>query len=325
MGLHTGEPQRHEDGYIGIDVHRAARIMAAGHGGQVLVSQAVHAVVAAMLPDGVELRDLGEHRLKDLGSTEQIFQLVAPDLPDRFPRLATLDRVVNNLPTQITSFLGRREQIADVRALLDDPASRLVTLTGPGGTGKTRLALHAAADQVDRFPDGVFLVDLSPDHDVEAALGRIVRTIGVRRGVDESTLLALKRDIGPRHMLLLLDNCEQIQRLGVAVAEVLGACPRLTVLATSRESLHVRGERGYAVPPLSLPPESASLRRDCWSLRPCGSSSPVRRRAGRISFWTTPTQPTSLRSVAAWTVCRWLSSWRRRGSACSPQPSCGPV
>ena len=163
MGLHTGEPQRHEDGYIGVDVHRAARIMAAGHGGQVLVSQAVHAVVAALLPDGVELRDLGEHRLKDLGSTEQIFQLVAPGLPDRFPRLATLDRVVNNLPTQITSFLGRRAQIADVRALLDDPSTRLVTLTGPGGTGKTRLALHAAADQVDRFPDGVFLVDLSPD------------------------------------------------------------------------------------------------------------------------------------------------------------------
>jgi predicted ATPase/class 3 adenylate cyclase len=259
MGLHTGEPQRHEDGYIGIDVHRAARIMAAGHGGQVLASQAVHAVVAAKLPDGVELRDLGEHRLKDLGATEQIFQLVAPDLPDRFPHLVTLDRVVNNLPTQITSFLGRDEQLADVRALIDDPASRLVTLTGPGGTGKTRLALHAAAAQVDRFPDGVFLVDLSPDHDVEAALARIVRTIGVRRGVDDSTLLALKRDIGLRHMLLLLDNCEQIQRLGVAVAELLGACPRLTVLATSREALHVRGEQRYAVPPLALPPESASL------------------------------------------------------------------
>lgn len=260
MGLHTGEPQPHEDGYIGVDVHRAARIMGAGHGGQVLVSQAVHAVVATRLPQGVELRDLGEHRLKDLGSTEHIFQLVAPDLPDRFPRLATLDRVANNLPTQITSFLGRQAQIADVRALLDDASTRLVTLTGPGGTGKTRLALQAAADQVDRFPDGVFLVDLSPDTDVDSALGRIVRTVAVKRGLDESTLLALKQDLGPRHMLLLLDNCEQIQGLGVAIAELLGACPRLTVLATSRESLHVRGERGYAVPPLSLPPQSASLR-----------------------------------------------------------------
>lgn len=253
MGVHWGHVQVRDEDYFGPTVNRTARIMSAGHGGQVLLSAVAESLVADHLPTGVVVRDLGEHRLKDLAAPEQLFQLVVEGLADRFPPLVTLDRVVNNLPTQTTPFLGRGDQVAELRAALDDPAVRLVSLTGPGGTGKTRLALQAAADQVDRYLDGVYVVDLSPDHDADAAIARIVRTVSVTLALDERPLEALKKDLGTRHVLLVLDSCEQVQGLGAAAAQLLAACPRLTLLATSREPLHVRGERAYPVPPMAVP------------------------------------------------------------------------
>ncbi len=259
MGVHWGPAQVRDADYFGPTVNRTARIMAAGHGGQVLLSADAGALTAGDLPAGTRLRNLGEHRLKDLINPERLFQLVMAGLPDRFPPLDTLDRTVNNLPTQSTVFLGRAEQLAALRALLDDPTARLVSLTGPGGTGKTRLVLQAAADQVDRYLDGVYFVDLSPDHDADAAFERIVRTVSVTRALDAAPLEALKADLAQRHVLLVLDNCEQVGRLGPAVAQLLAACPQLRVLATSREVLHVSGEHPFPVPPLALPLPDAAL------------------------------------------------------------------
>ncbi len=259
MGIHWGAAQVRDQDFFGPTVNRTARIMAAGHGGQVLVSDTASARVAQHLPVGAELRDLGEHRLKDLSAPERMFQLIAAGLPDRFPPLVTLDRVVNNLPTQTTPFLGRGTQVSQLRALLDDPAVRLVSLIGPGGTGKTRLALQAAADQIDRYLDGIYFIDLSHESETDAVFARIVRTVSVTRALDDPPLEALKKDLAQRHVLLVLDNCEQVRGLGPAVAQLLAACAHLTILVTSREALRVRGERPFPVPPLSLPEPTATL------------------------------------------------------------------
>src|SRR4029077_16681065 len=159
IGIHTGEAESRGGDYFGPAVNRTARIMSAGHGSQVLLSDSTAALVGGQLPDGVTLRDLGEHRLKDLGRPQRIFQVADPALPSEFPPLATLDLRPNNLPTETSAFVGREAELAGIRERLDAAAVRLVTLTGPGGTGKTRLAIRAAADQIDRFTDGVFFVD----------------------------------------------------------------------------------------------------------------------------------------------------------------------
>jgi predicted ATPase/class 3 adenylate cyclase len=253
IGLHTGEGTLGGGSYVGIDVHRAARIAAAGHGGQVLVSESARALVAHALPEEVTLRDLGEHRLKDLLKPERIFQLVHPVLPSEFPPLATLSHRPNNLPTQPSEFLGREEELGAIRDLLDAAEVRIVTLTGPGGIGKTRLALQAAAEQIERFEDGLYFVDLSPVRDPDAAFEAIVRAIGLTEASDQRPFEVLKQQLGTRHMLLLLDNFEQILDAADGVAELLQGCPQLKVLVTSREALRVRGERLFPVPPLSLP------------------------------------------------------------------------
>ena len=238
MGLHTGTPLLTEEGYVGEDVHRAARIAAAGHGGQVLVS----ASTAALLePSGSEpqtaLRDLGMHRLKDLSAAERIYQLGE----DGFPALKSLYRT--NLPVPATPFLGRDAELAEVGALLARPDVRLLTLTGPGGTGKTRLALQAAAEASDAYPHGVFWVPLAPLRDPQLVMQSAAQAIGAEDGLADH--------ITDRSILLLLDNFEHVVEAASDVASLLTACPNLQVLVTSRERLRVRGEQTWPVPPLA--------------------------------------------------------------------------
>jgi predicted ATPase/class 3 adenylate cyclase len=260
MGLHAGETEARKGDHHGPTVNRAARIMSAGHGGQVLLSAAAAALVIDSLPDGVTLRDLGEHRLKDLGRPERVYQLVHPDLATDFPPLTTLNRRPNNLPTQASAFVGREAESEEIRKRLEDDAVRLLTLTGPGGTGKTRLALRAAADQIDRFDDGVFFVDLSTVRDTESVLAAIPRAIGLSGTSEQSLLRELKRQLRERRMLLVLDNFEQVTVAAPTAVGLLHDCPGLNLLVTSREALHVRGEHLFPVPPLSLPQASPGHR-----------------------------------------------------------------
>jgi predicted ATPase/class 3 adenylate cyclase/DNA-binding CsgD family transcriptional regulator len=253
VGLHTGEPQRTAKGYVGLDVHRAARIMSAGHGGQVLLSQMTCSLVEQDLPEGVYLRDLGEHRLKDLGRPMRLFQLVITDLAADFPPLHTLESFPNNLPAQPTPFLGREHEVAVIRDLLHREDVRLVTLTGPGGTGKTRLGLQVAADLSDLFASGVFFVNLAPISDPALVVPTIAETLVIREGSGQTLLERLTEELRQRQMLLLLDNFEHVVSAAEQVAALLTACPQLKVLLTSREVLHVRAEHEFPVPPLAVP------------------------------------------------------------------------
>jgi predicted ATPase len=231
IGVHTGEPIATEEGYVGIDVHRAARIMSAGHGGQVLVSQRTRSLVDG----GPALRDLGLHRLKDLGEPEKLYQLGEGD----FPPLKTLYQA--NLPVQPTALLGRERELAEAGALLRE--HRLLTLTGPGGSGKTRLALQLAAEAADEFPDGVFWVPLQAVRDPELVPPAIAETVGAQGGLAEF--------LGDKRLLILLDNLEQLLGTAPALAELLGRAASARFLVTSREPLRVAGEQRYPVEPLA--------------------------------------------------------------------------
>jgi predicted ATPase len=239
MGIHTGTPLRTEEGYVGSDVHKAARIAAAGSGGQVLVS----AATAALLKIDV-LRDLGEHRLKDLSAPERIYQLGNGD----FPRLKTLYQT--NLPVPATPFLGRQRELAEIGTLLQRDGPRVVTLSGPGGTGKTRLAGQAAGEAADSYPDGVFWVALAPLHDPALVLEQAGQAVGSENGLADH--------IGDKRLLLLLDNFEHLIAAARDVAELLASCPNLRLLVTSRTLLHIQGEQAYPVLPLA-PPEGVEL------------------------------------------------------------------
>ncbi|MGH2657486.1 MAG: adenylate/guanylate cyclase domain-containing protein [Actinomycetota bacterium] len=251
MGLHTGEAVLGGDDYIGLDVHLAARIAAVGHGGQILVSEATRALVEHTLPDGTSLRDLGRHRLKDIEHPEHLYDLVIDGLPAEFPAVRTVDAQPTNLPPQRTSFVGREREAAEVRSLLAE--KRLLTLTGPGGTGKTRLALKVAADQLDRFSDGVFFADRSPIVDPALVPSVIAQALLVREEAGRDILDTLADHLRDRHLLLVLDNSEQVIEAGAAIARLVDLAPRLTVLATSRAPFHVSAEHEYQVPPLAVP------------------------------------------------------------------------
>ncbi|MGB7794628.1 MAG: AAA family ATPase [Terrimicrobiaceae bacterium] len=205
------------------------------------------------LPVGASLCDLGEHRLKDLVRSERVYQLIHPDLPADFPPLKSLNAFPNNLPVQLTSFIGRQAEVKAGKDLLMRENVRLVTLTGPGGTGKTRLALQAAADLIDRFEDGVFFVDLAPIREPESVLAAIARTVGLRETSDRPLLDKLNEELRDRMMLLLLDNFEQVTAAAPQVGELLRDCRQLKLLVTSREVLRVRGEHVFPVPRLALP------------------------------------------------------------------------
>jgi predicted ATPase/class 3 adenylate cyclase/DNA-binding CsgD family transcriptional regulator len=253
MSISTGEPTRTAEGYVGMDVHRAARIMSAAHGGQVLLSQATATLVEQDLPDDISLRDLGEFRLKDLGRPRRLFQLVISGLPADFPRLRTLDTYQHNLPVQLTPFIGREQELNAVQDLLSREDVRLLTLTGPGGTGKTRLGLQVAAELSDHFTDGVFFVNLAPINDSTLVMSTIAQALDIREATGQAWPERMREVLQQKKMLLLLDNFEQVVSAGVEVVDMLAACPQLKVVVTSREVLHVRGEREFAVPSMSLP------------------------------------------------------------------------
>ncbi len=253
MGLHTGTPQVVGDHYVGLDVHRAARIAAAGHGGQVLLSQATSALTEQALPEGMTLRDLGAHQLKDLQHPERIFQLVLAGLPADFPLLKTLDTHQHNLPVQPTSLLGRQEQVAALTGLLRRDDVRLVTVTGAGGIGKTRLAIQVAAELIEAFPDGVWFVRLSRLVDPELVVPTIARVLGVQEPGSQPVAEALRAHLARKHLLLVLDNFEQVVGAASEVAKLLAASPGLHFLITSRVPVHLRGEREYPLAPLPLP------------------------------------------------------------------------
>ncbi|HEV2238018.1 MAG TPA: helix-turn-helix domain-containing protein, partial [Ktedonobacterales bacterium] len=253
MGLHTGTAQVAGERYIGLDVHRAARIAAAGHGGQVLLSETTRALVADDLPAGLTLRELGAHRLKDLQRPERLSQLVVDGLPADFPPLATLDTHSHNLPIQPTALLGRERELANVCALLRGEGVRLLTLTGPGGTGKTRLGLQVAAEMVEVFADGVWFVGLSRLSNPDLVLPTIAQTLGVRALGSQPVAELLHEHLRGRRLLLVLDNCEQVADAAPEIANLLEWSSGLTVLATSRVALHLQGEHEYPVSPLALP------------------------------------------------------------------------
>lgn len=251
MGLHTGEGNLSGNDYVGLDVHRAARISSVGSGGQILLSQSTHVLIDHDPPDGTALRDLGPHRLKDLHRPEHLFQVVHPDLPADFPPLRSLNVLVNNLPVQLTSFIGREQEMAEAKRLLT--TSRLLTLLGSGGAGKTRLAIQVAADYLDVLPDGAWLVDLAPISDPGLVPQTVASVLGQwqpgRPPVD-----VLVDYLQTKTLLLIMDNCEHILAAVADLSAVLlRACPNLRILATSREPLGVTGEASFRVPSLPLP------------------------------------------------------------------------
>jgi predicted ATPase/class 3 adenylate cyclase len=250
MGLHTGMATLGADNYVGIDVNRAARIAAAAHGGQVLLSTATHALVAGAPLGDVRFRDLGEYRLKDLDRPERLIQLIVPGLADEFPPPRTL-AVPSNLPSQVTSFVGRDHEIEEIGALL--LRLRLVTLTGPGGTGKTRLSLQVAEASSSTFAGGVFFVELAPIVDPGLIATTIAHAIGLPEEAARPVIDSLEDHLRDLNVLLVLDNFEQVVAGAPLVGRLLDAAPHLTVLATSREVLHLRGEQEYPVPPLGVP------------------------------------------------------------------------
>ena len=254
MALHIGEAEQRDGDYYGGAVNRCARLRAAAHGGQVLLSATVGESGRDSLPTEASLRDLGLHRLRDLGRPQQIYQLVHPALPSEFPPLRSLDdpALPNNLPLQLTSFVGRDKELADVKALLG--RTRLLTVTGGGGGGKTRLCLQVAADLLDDSGEGAWLVELEALSDPALVPQAVARALGVREEPGRPILQTLTEALGSKRRLLVLDNCEHVLAACAALADALGRrCPNVRLLASSREALGVAGEQVYRIPPLSLP------------------------------------------------------------------------
>jgi predicted ATPase/class 3 adenylate cyclase len=267
MGLHTGTAQMRDGDYYGAAVNRAARVMSVAHGGQILLSLATHALVRDVLPADITLRDMGEHRLKGLLNPERLWQVVAPDLVQEFSPLQSLNTIPNNLPIQVTSFIGREKEIAEVKQLLvgKEPQgfdagrlaglpTRLLTLTGSGGTGKTRLSLQVAAEVLDRFKDGVWFVELAPLADPALVPQTVANVLGIRDEPGQPLLATLIEWLRPKQLLLILDNCEHLIETCAKFADtILHSAPHVKVLASSREALGIAGETAYRVPSLECP------------------------------------------------------------------------
>ena len=253
MGLHTGTPTEHDGGYVGMDVHRAARIAGSAHGGQVVLSEATAKLVVGCLPGGVAIRDLGSYQLKDIASPERLFQLTIDGLCSEFPPLKTLG-ASSSLPRSATPLVGRDGELADLTELLGSPDVRLVTLTGPGGSGKTRLAIAVASALVQRFPDGVYFVPLAAVTTAEVMWTSIGEVLDVPP--EGRIPPGFFEHVAHRSALFVLDNVEQIEAADEVVAELLNAAPQVVVIATSRRPLHVPAEHEHPVPPLELPDDA---------------------------------------------------------------------
>ncbi len=259
MALHTGATDERDGDYFGPAVNRVARLLAIAHGGQVVASGITADLVQGEMPAQSSLRDLGAHRLKDLTNPEQVYQLVAPDLPTDFPPLRSLDALPNNLPLQLTSFVGRESQVAEIIALLEK--SRLVTLVGTGGVGKTRTALQVAAELLDGSGDGVWFVDLAPLSDVSLVASVVGSALCVPPALDRPVLDVVLAYLKERRLLLVLDNCEHVVAEAARVVDtILHGCPHVKLIVTSREGLNVSGERVYRMPSLQVPPPGENLR-----------------------------------------------------------------
>ena len=253
MALNTGVSDEREGDYFGPPLNRVARVLAASNGGQILLTEATRQLLPTPLPANLTLLDLGEHHLKDLIRPEHLYQLQSPTLPAEFAQLKTLNNRPHNLPTQPTTLIGREGELAKARAVLSDPAVRLLTLTGPGGTGKTRLSLQLAAEALYDFEQGCFFVSLSAVHDPAQFGPAVAQSLGLKEIPGQSIIENLKKHLGDKQILLVLDNFEQLVAAGPLVADLLTAAPRLKVIVTSRTVLHLYGEHEYPVPPLTLP------------------------------------------------------------------------
>lgn len=251
MALHAGYAEQRDDDYFGPTLNRVARLMAIAHGGQVLISTTVADLLQDAAFDGAQLRDLGPHRLKDLSRPERVYQLAAPGLIEAFPPLRSLESFPNNLPQQLTSFVGRAETIAAIKSLLDD--NRLVTVAGTGGSGKTRCAIQSAAEMLEHFSDGVWMVDLAPISDSALVTTTIAKVLGVRETPNQDLLATLLNHLERRQLLLILDNCEHLlDEVRRVAAGMLRGGARVRLLATSQEPLNIGGEQVLRLPSLDI-------------------------------------------------------------------------
>jgi predicted ATPase/class 3 adenylate cyclase len=259
MGIHTGTASidvvdDRSGGYHGyLTLSFVQRVMSSAHGGQVLLSNTAAELVVDQLPEGIKLLDMGRHHLKGSLNPEHLWQMVADGLCAEFPPLLSSVTTTNNLPAQPTAFIGREAELEEIVKRLNSEAVRLLTLTGPGGIGKTRLALQSAGESIERFEDGVFFIDLAPIRDPESIPAVLARTLSLRQTSDRSLIEEIKEQLRTKKMLLLLDNFEQVTMAAPMVADLLQGCPKLKLLVTSREALRVRGEQVFPVPPLAMP------------------------------------------------------------------------
>ena len=302
IGVHTGEVQLRDEGnYIGPTINRTARLRDLGHGGQILLSGTTEALVVDMLPPDAWLTDLGAHELRGVPRPERVVQLCHPDLCNEFPPLRTMKNVaVQHLPNALTSFVGREAELTQIHEILS--GNRLVTLTGAGGAGKTRLAIQIAGQLSGEFGDGVWYVDLAPITDPELVPVTVARALGLPDQPGRSTMDTLTRFVADRQMLVVLDNCEHLLDASAALVNaLLGAAAGLTLLTTSREPIGVPGEVSWRVPSLSLPTKPSIC-------SPTGLAM-----LGRNSSSPTTTPQSWPRSARASTGCRWRSSWPPHG------------
>jgi predicted ATPase/class 3 adenylate cyclase len=251
VAIHTGTANERDGDYFGPAVNRVARLLAIGHGGQILVSGVTTTIVQGNLPPQTDLRDLGQHRLQDLAQPEQVYQLNAPDLAGDFPPLRSLSALTTNLPLQLTSFIGRENEMAEILSLVRD--HRLVTLVGSGGVGKTRTALHVAAKSLDDWEDGVWLIELAPLSSGDYIPSAVAHALGMTLASGDP-LQNLSQALKSKHLLLLFDNCEHlVDSAAGVIAAILTSCPKVKVLASSRQALEIAGERSYRLPSLDVP------------------------------------------------------------------------
>lgn len=284
MALHVGTARAVDGDYLAPALNRLMRTLGIGHGEQILVTEAARGLLSGNLPPDVSLRSLGAHALRGLQDPEEVFQIVAPGLRHDFPLLRSLPHHPTNLVAPPTPLIGRNQELALVTRILGQREARLVTLTGPGGTGKTRLALEAAAELLDAFPAGVFLVDLSALRDPALVLPTVATTLGVREAPGQSLTALLSAFLAQKAMLVVLDNCEQVVDAASEIAALLAACPTLSLLATSREPLRIRAERELPVQPLALPEATEPLSLDALAQVPAIALFVARAEASRSGF-----------------------------------------